>query len=140
MLLVKFTLQMTFSWVKCGLNDWKIGLPLTRKIRYLQIISHYVKSFDGGVNKLPIIFLLFPPFYYRAYPSSVLLFFRFSKFQNINEKWVYTVWYEFTILCQFCYCPKTMLPIFSNSSCKPTFYFKIKYRVFELKMISKDFQ
>ena len=54
---------------------------------YLQIISHYVKSFDESVNKLPIIFLLFPPFYYRAYTSSsVLLFFGFSKFQNINEK------------------------------------------------------
>ena len=40
--------------------------------RGLQIKTHYIKYFEVGVNKLPIIFLLFPPFYYIAYSPSVL--------------------------------------------------------------------
>ena len=126
------------------LRSEKIRLSFQKKkIRYLQIISHYVKSFDGSVNKLPIIFLLFPPFYYTACScSSILLFFGFSKFQNINEKWVSTVWYEFTILCQFYSCPKTLLPIFSKSgsTTNSLLSFNPNIKLYVLKTISTDFQ
>ena len=99
------------------LNEERISSPHKhicyinrQKIRYLQIIVHYVKSFEVGVNKLPILFLLFSPFYYCYLADSPSVsFLHIFEFQSWDEKWAVGVWYEFTILCQLSYCLKSML-------------------------------
>ena len=76
------------------LNEERISSPQKhicyinrQKIRYLQIIVHYVKSFEVGVNKLPILFLLFSPFYYCYLADSPSVsFLHIFEFQSRDEK------------------------------------------------------